>query len=137
MVTLVDTNVLIDVAYATSPWRRWSAQRLIEARDAGPVIVNPIVVAEFAAGFESEAQLNQALSPRRFSKEDLPWEAAFLAGRAFAAYRRSGGEKTSPLPDFYIGAHAQVRGYRLISRDVKRYRTYFPDLDLIAPDTHP
>lgn len=111
--------------------------KLAEARQSGPVVINPLVLAELAAGFSTWERLDAALDRDSFKREDLPWEAAFLAGQAFRIYRRSGGEKTSPLPDFYIGSHAIVRSYKLLSRDVGHYRTYFPDLNLIAPDTHP
>lgn len=137
MATLIDSNILIDALNAESPWQSWSTGKIAEARRSGPVMINQLILAEVAAGFSSEDLLNRALDPGSFRRDVLPWEAAFIAGRAFAAYRRGGGEKTSPMPDFYIGAHALVRGYGLISRDTRRYRTYFPDLDLIAPDTHP
>lgn len=135
--TLIDTNILIDSFSEASSWWAWSERKLLEVRRDGPVVINPIILAELSAGYSSENLLERALTPRQFSRENLPWEAAFLAGRAFAAYRRGGGEKTSPMPDFYIGAHALVAGHRLLTRDTRRYRTYFPDLDIIAPDTHP
>jgi len=137
MPTLVDTNVLIDIFDTGSPWEDWSTRAIERMRSEGPIVVNQIVYAEMAAGFPLEADLESALSPSRFIREDLPWEAAFLAGHAFLAYRRDGGPKRSPLPDFYIGAHAATRGYRLLTRDTARYRTYFPLLRLVSPDTHP
>jgi predicted nucleic acid-binding protein len=95
--------------------------------------VNPIVYAEVSVRFERIEELEEALPRDRFAREALPWEAAFLAGKCFVAYRRRGGERRSPLPDFYIGAHAAVAGMRLLTRDAARYRTYFPRLDVIAP----
>jgi len=137
MATLVDTNVLLDLLGVGSPWEDWSARQLLEARSGGSVVINPIVYAEMAAGFDTEPQLESALGPSRFERETLPFEAAFLAGRAFLQYRRQGGEKRAPLPDFYIGAHALVGGHKLLTRDAARYRSYFPTLAIIAPDTHP
>ena len=137
MATLIDSNILIDALNVESFWSAWSINKLAEVRRAGPVVINPLVLAELAAGFSTQERLDAALDRDSFEREDLPWEAAFLAGQAFRTYRRSGGGRTSPLPDFYIGSHALVRSYRLLSRDVSRYRTYFPDLDLISPDTHP
>lgn len=135
--TIVDTNVLVDFFQSSSPWQRWCDQRLEEARRLGPVVINPIILAELAAGFPNVELLNATLSPALVEREDLPWDAAFLAGKAYLSYRRSGGDRRSPLPDFYIGAHAAVKAYRLLSRDAARYRTYFPNLELISPDTHP
>lgn len=135
--TIVDTNVLVDFFLPSSPWQGWCDRRLEEARRLGPVVINPIIFAELAAGFPSIELLNATLSPALVEREELPWDAAFLAGKAYLSYRRGGGDRRSPLPDFYIGAHAAVKAYRLLSRDSARYRTYFPTLELIAPDTHP
>jgi predicted nucleic acid-binding protein len=137
MPTLVDTDVLIDIFDTGSPWEDWSTRTIERLRTDGPIVINQIVYAEMAAGFPLESDLDSALSPSRFVREDLPWEAAFAAGHAFLAYRRDGGPKRSPLPDFYIGAHAAIRGYRLLTRDTIRYRAYFPLLRIISPDTHP
>jgi predicted nucleic acid-binding protein len=137
MPTLVDTNVLIDIFDTGSPWEDWSTRTIERLRTDGPIVINQIVYAEMAAGFPLESDLDSALSPSRFVREDLPWEAAFAAGHAFLAYRRDGGPKRSPLPDFYIGAHAAIRGYPLLTRDTVRYRAYFPLLRIISPDTHP
>ena len=135
--TLVDANVLIDIFAADPLWRDWSRERLLAARATGNLVINPIVYAEVAAMFPTQRRLDEALGGDRFMREDLPWEAAFSAGRAFLAYRRSGGAKRSPLPDFYIGAHADVRGYDLLTRDFARYRQAFPALRIVAPETHP
>ena len=87
--------------------------------------------------FPTQQRLDEALGHGRYKREDLPWDADFIAGRAFVAYRRGGGTKRSPLPDFYIGAHADLQGYFLLTRDETHYRRYFPTLRIIAPDTHP
>lgn len=137
MASLVDTNVLLDVVDVGSAYEAWSIARLAEARRAGPLVINPIIYAEMAAGFDSEGSLEALFSPSRFEREDLPWQAAYLAGRAFLQYRQAGGPRRSPLPDFYIGAHALVRGYALITRDRARYLSYFPLLRVISPESHP
>ncbi len=134
---LVDTNVIIDAADPESDWYDWSAPQLIRAADDGEVFINPIIYAELAGYADSERQIESILSDMLLERANLPWQAAFLAGRAFVAYRRAGGQKTSPLPDFYIGAHAQVTGLTLLTRDARRFRTYFPELSLIAPDATP
>src|SRR5687767_1210264 len=106
--TLVDTNVLIDVFHTSSTFTDWSTERLSAARAEGPLLINPLIYAEMAAGYATHDGLDAALAPNLFRREDLPWEAAFAAGHAFMRYRRLGGEKRAPLPDFYIGAHAVV-----------------------------
>ncbi len=137
MPAIIDTNVLIDLFDVGSRWEEWSTRQIEKQRSEGPVVINPIIYAEMAAGFPIESDLDAALAPTQFVREELPWAAAFMAGRAFLTYRQSGGAKRSPLPDFYIGAHATVRGYALVTRDRMRYRQYFPLLRIIAPDTHP
>ena len=137
MATLVDTNVLIDVFHIGSAFEGWSALRLADAKRDGSVVINPLIYAEMAAGFVLASTLDAVLSPSAFQREDLPWEAAHAAGQAFLRYRKSGGDKRSPLPDFYIGAHAAVRGYRILTRDPSRYKFYFPSVELITPETHP
>ncbi|MFT2213156.1 type II toxin-antitoxin system VapC family toxin [Rhizobium giardinii] len=137
MATLIDTNVLIDVFHTGSAFEDWSALRLADARRNGPVVINPLIYAEMAAGFAFPGALEAALSPSAFLREELPWDAAYAAGQAFLHYKKSGGDKRSPLPDFYIGAHAAVRGYRLLTRDPVRYKTYFPSVELITPESHP
>jgi predicted nucleic acid-binding protein len=131
--TLVDSNVLIDLFDATSEWRDWSDAMVAGCARRGPLVINPIVFAEVAAGFDSLEDVEDALPTAFIRREDLPWDAAFLAGRAFLLYRRRGGKKTAPLPDFYIGAHAAVAGHTLLTRDDRRYRHYFPTLRVIAP----
>lgn len=107
---------------------------MIEALEDGALFVNPIVYAEVSVGFPTAEECEWALAAQGIEQMPLPWPAAFLAGKAFAAYRRRGGAKLSPLPDFFIGAHAAVAGLHLLTRDPARYRTYFPTLDLIAPE---
>jgi predicted nucleic acid-binding protein len=135
--TLVDANILIDIFAADPDWRDWSARQLVAAHRTGRLIINQIVYAEVASSFPTQRRLDDALGVQPYQRETLPWEAAFSAARAFLAYRRSGGLKRSPLPDFYIGAHAEVQGYFLLTRDSARYRQSFPTLKIISPETHP
>ena len=131
--TLVDSNVLIDLFDEASEWRDWSEAMLTRAASRGALVINPIVYAEVAAGFASIEHVEAALPESYLRRESLPWAAAFLAGRAFVQYRRRGGTRSAPLPDFYIGAHAAVAGHTLLTRDARRYRYYFPKLRVIAP----
>ena len=133
MPILVDSNVILDIFTEDPEWFEWSAGKLSECAEKDALIINPIIYAEVSIRFERIEELEEALPPEVFFREELPWEAAFLAGKCFLLYRRRRGKKTSPLPDFYIGAHAAVRGYILLTRDARRYRTYFPKLKLIAP----
>ena len=130
---LVDSNVLLDILEEDPQWFAWSAERLVEAAEHHALIINPVIYAEVSIGFERIEELEAALPPNSFERRQLPWEAAFLAGKCFLAYRRAGGERRSPLPDFFIGAHAAVEGLTLLTRDAGRYRTYFPRLPLISP----
>jgi predicted nucleic acid-binding protein len=130
---LVDSNVLLDVLGEDPAWFEWSSQALAETADRSRLAINPVVYAEVSVGFDRIEALDTALPAGVFTRLPLPWPAAFLAGRCFVAYRRAGGERRSPLPDFYIGAHAAVEGLRLLTRDARRYRTYLPRLELIAP----
>ncbi|MGX4731550.1 type II toxin-antitoxin system VapC family toxin [Kitasatospora griseola] len=132
-VTLVDSCVLLDLMTDDPTWADWSESELARVQDEGPVVINPIVYAEVSAAFSAIEELDEALPAEAFGREPLPYEAGFLAGKAFLQYRRRGGQKTAPLPDFYIGAHAAVRGHRLLTRDATRYRTYFPTVSLICP----
>jgi len=133
-VTLVDTCVLIDVLTDNPTWADWSATALADARDTGELAINPIVYAEVSAAFDTIEALNDALPARDFVRHPLPYEAGFLASRAFVTYRRRGGARRSPLPDFYIGAHAAVSRFRLLTRDASRYRGYFPTVELLTPN---
>jgi predicted nucleic acid-binding protein len=134
VITLVDSNVLLDIIQEDPRWAEWSAERLAEAFNRGIVVINPIIFAEVALAFDSQEDLNAHFRPGEYERQPLPWHAAMLAARAFANYRRRGGSKTAPLPDFYIGAHAEVESLTLLTRDAARYRTYFPKVKLIAPD---
>jgi len=130
---LVDSNVLLDVFTQDPSWFEWSSQALRENADRGILAINPIIYAEVSMHFPTIEGLDEALPISDFRRLPLPWEAGFLAGRCFLQYRRRGGQKGSPLPDFYIGAHAAVAGLTLLTRDTGRYHTYFPRLKLISP----
>ena len=130
---LVDSNVLLDVLSDDGPWLTWSETALAAAVEHSRLVINAVVYAEVSVGFESAERLDIELPPDAFVREPIPFEAAFLAGKAFVAYRRRGGLRRSPLPDFLIGAHAAVAGYALLTRDPARYKTYFPNLEIIAP----
>lgn len=130
---LVDANVLLDVLTDDARWGAWSAERLDACAAQGELCINPIIYAEVSVGFVRIEDLDATLAPDAFTRLSLPWEAGFLAGKAFLKYRRAKGARTSPLPDFYIGAHAAIEGMTLLTRDAKRYRTYYPKLELICP----
>lgn len=131
--TLVDANVLIDLLTEDPGWSEWSGAALATAADEGSLHINPVVYGEVSVRFSRLEDLDEALPPERFAREPIPWPAAFLAGKLFLEYRRRGGKRRSPLPDFFIGAHAAVAGMRLLTRDGGRYRSYLPGLALIAP----
>lgn len=130
---LVDANVLLDVLTDDPRWYAWSAEQLDACAERAELCINPIIYAEVSVGFERIEQLDDALPHAAFTRLELPWEAGFLAGKAFLQYRRARGSRSSPLPDFYIGAHAAIERMTLLTRDARRYRTYYPRLDLIAP----
>jgi predicted nucleic acid-binding protein len=132
-VTLVDSNVLIDVLTEDREWLAWSGNALAACADDGSLAINPIIFAEVSIRFATIEELVEALPSTVFSRLPLPWEAAFLAGKCFVEYRRRGGNRGAPLPDFYIGAHAAIAGLTLLTRDAAKYRTYFPGLRLVAP----
>ncbi len=133
MAILVDSNVLLDVLTDDPTWSAWSSEALARQADRDVLAINPIIYAEISVGFLRIEELDEALGNSTFHRLALPWEAAFLAGKCFVAYRRRGGVRASPLPDFYIGAHASVAGMTLLTRDGARYRTYFPTLRVISP----
>jgi predicted nucleic acid-binding protein len=133
MAVLVDSNVILDVATNDPAWGAWSAEALERAADESVLVINPIVFAEVSVGFDRVEDLEDTLPLELYRREPLPYEAAFLAGKSFLAYRRRGGRRVAPLRDFYVGAHAAVAGHRLLTRDARRYRSYFPRLVLIAP----
>ena len=130
---LVDSNVLIDVVTRDKQWARWSTHALAACLEVGPLILNPIIYAEISISFSSVEATDLALPPQIYQREPLPWAAGFLAGKSFLTYRQRGGSRTTPLPDFYIGAHAQVSNLAILSRDSARFRTYFPSVELLAP----
>lgn len=132
--TLVDSSVLLDIATADPVWADWSSQALAAAVRGGPVVLNPIVYAEVSIGYERIEDLGDALPPEIFRRAPLPFVAAFLAGKAHRTYRQRGGTRTTTLPDFFIGAHAAVAGMALLTRDARRFHTYFPTVRLIAPE---
>lgn len=130
---LVDSNVLLDVMTADPEWSDWSSSQLEEHGRRGRLVINPIIYAEVSIGFERIEDLDDALAPDLFAREPLPYAAGFLAGKVFLRYRKSKGERTTPLPDFYIGAHAAIAGLKLLTRDARRYRTHFPTVEVISP----
>jgi predicted nucleic acid-binding protein len=133
MSVLVDSNVLLDIFTEDATWFAWSADALDRAALTSPLVINPIVYAEISTRFSRLEELDEILPSNRFMRLSIPFASAFLAGKVFNSYRRRGGVRTSPLPDFLIGAHAAVAKFRLLTRDPSRYRTYFPSVVLIAP----
>ena len=132
---LVDSNVVLDILTEDRRWLSWSSDALAAAANESRLVINPIIYGEISVHFDRIEDLDEVLPLSAFEREPLPFEAAFLAGKAFLTYRRRSGTKSSPLPDFYIGAHAAIRGYRVLTRDVRRYRAYFPKLPLITPES--
>ena len=130
---LFDTNVLLDIATADPTWLAWSENQFRTIAAQGPILINPIIYAELAPAFTSAADLNKWLDPAIFRRLPLPYPAGWIAAQAFLKYRRGGGAKISPLPDFYIGAHAEIEKWTLVTRDAARYHTYFPNVALITP----
>jgi predicted nucleic acid-binding protein len=130
---LVDSNVLLDLTTDDLKWAEWSAVTLTGLANEADLVINPVIYAEVCGRFGTEAEVAGLLSPE-FEREPLPYEAAYLAGRLHARYRQLGGARDRTLPDFLIGAHAVVMEYRLLTRDARRYRTYFPKLEIIAPN---
>src|SRR5262249_39190156 len=131
-----DANVLLDILTEDPTWSQWSGTALAASRDAGVLVINPIVYAEISVRFERIEDLDEAIPATDFLREQLPYPGGFLAGKAYVRYRRQGGTKTSPIADFYIGAHAAVCGYQLLTRDSARYRSYFPRLTVVSPTRH-
>jgi predicted nucleic acid-binding protein len=131
---LIDSSVLLDILTEDPRWFDWSSKALERCAEDSVLVVNPIIYAEVSIRFETVEELEKALPNSMFERRDIPWEAAFLAGKCFVRYRRAGGQKTAPLPDFFIGAHAAVEKLKLLTRDTGRYGTYFPTVQLIAPN---
>jgi predicted nucleic acid-binding protein len=133
--TLVDACVILDLTTNDPKWADWSEEAIAQAADEGPLVINPIVYAEVSVDFASIEELDEVLDGADLRREPLPFDAGFLAGKAYLTYRRRGGTRRSPLADFYIGAHAAVAGHRLLTRDAARYTTYFPTIPLLTPET--
>jgi len=131
--TLVDSNVILDITTEDAEWGDWSASMLSQAAHEGRLVINPLIYAEVSCAFDRIEALDEAIPPGYFVREALPWEAGFLAAKAFLTYRKRGGSRRAPMPDFYIGAHAALAGYTLLTRDARRYRSYFPTLRILAP----
>ena len=132
-VTLVDSNVLFDFLTEDDEWFDWSAAMLEQASNTGTVAINQVIYAEVSVRYSTIEDVDKELAIDYFARLSIPWEAAFLAGKAFDRYKRQGGTRRSPLPDFFIGAHAAVTGMTLLTRDARRYRAYFPKLKIVAP----
>ena len=130
---MIDSNVILDIVTKDEDWYGWSSTNLETLAQENLVAINSIIYAEVSIGFQKIEEVEELFAPKFFIREMIPWEASILAGKCFLAYRKKGGVKSSPLPDFFIGAHAMVRGWPLLTRDSARYRTYFPKLDLICP----
>ena len=133
MITLVDSNVLLDLLTDDETWGLQSTAALARAANEGRLAINPIIYAEVSVRFGRIEDLEAALPGDVFARLPLPWAAAFLAGKCFVRYRRAGGARRSPLADFYIGAHAAVDGLTLLTRDARRYRTYLPQVRIVTP----
>ena len=131
MTTLVDASVLLDLITEDERWRAWSGAALEDRAAAGPLVINPLIYAEVSLAYDTIEALDEALLD--LIRLPLPYAAGFLAARCCLDYRRAGGVRRSPLPDFYIGAHAAIAGYALLTRDRGRYGTYFPRLEIISP----
>ena len=132
---LVDSNIILDIVTEDPNWFEWSADKLAEYTEKSTLTINPIIYAEVSIGFARIEELEGISPAKSFRRASLPWEAAFLAGKCFQQYRQRGGIRRSPLPDFYIGAHAVIVDMILLTRDANRYQTYFPTLELITPQS--
>lgn len=130
---LVDSNILLDVFTEDDRWFSWSANMLASVGNASRLIIDPIIYAEISVRFSEMEELSDLLDTVGIERETVSYAAAFLAGKVYRTYRGRGGVRRSPLPDFFIGAHAAIAGYRLLTRDASRYRGYFPTLEIIAP----
>lgn len=130
---LVDSSVLLDIVSPDSEWLEWSSAALAAAAERSQLAINPIIYAEVSSRYATIEELDEILPGNVYRREGLPYSAAFLAGKAFLKYRRHGGSRTTPIADFYIGAHAAVAGYKILTRDPRRFRRYFPTVELIAP----
>lgn len=131
--TLVDTNVLLDVATKDDVWAEWSLRALDAAAVGGPLHINDVIYAEFSVGFTTVERVERTIEEAGLIHSAIPRAALFLAGKAFQRYRKRGGDRTGVLPDFFIGAHAAAAGLAILTRDARRYRHYFPSVRIIAP----
>ncbi len=130
---LIDSNVLLDLYDERSEWHEWSTSALASVANETTLVINPIIYAEVSIKFKTPAEFDAAFPPDDFLRRALPFAAAFIAGKAHMEYRRRGGVRAATLPDFFIGAHALVAGCRILTRDPRRFRRYFPTVELIAP----
>ena len=133
MAIMIDSNVILDIVSQDREWFEWSCETVKSLAQGNVLVINAVIYSEVSIGYKNIEEVEDLFVPDYFIREPIPWEACFLAGKCFLNYRKKGGTKTSPLPDFFIGAHALVRGLRLLTRDTARYRTYFPRLQLISP----
>lgn len=130
---LIDSSVLLDIVTPDSEWLDWSSSALARVAEGNELVINPIIYAEVSSRYATIEKLDEAFPSEVYRREALPYSAAFLAGKAFLKYRRRGGSRTAPIADFYIGAHAAVARYKILTRDPRRFRRYFPTVELIAP----
>lgn len=135
--TLIDTNILLDVLEQRQQWLAWVLRQFERLAEDGDLIINQIIYGEASVPYASQSEFDDIFPSEIVKREDFPWAASFIAGKVHQQYRAGGGQKLSTLPDFLIGAHASVKGYRVLTRDAARFRTYFPNVEVIAPDTHP
>ncbi len=131
--TLIDTNVLLDLVTNDPKFADWSISQLEAAMLKGPLLINDVIYAELSVRYETKEKLHGFIEGAGLKMEPIPPEALFLAGKVFQKYRKSGGTRTGVLPDFFIGAHAAVADYPLLTRDVGRYQTYYPTVKLLTP----
>jgi predicted nucleic acid-binding protein len=130
---LVDSNVLIDIAWGDPRWASWSSTALASIADEAALVINPLIYAEVSIRYATLEAAESALPKSLYRREEIPYEAAFLAGKAYVRYRERGGKRRAILPDFIIGAHAAIAGYRVLTRDPRPYRSSYPALELISP----
>lgn len=131
--TLVDSSVLLDILTEDAEWFAWSSEALAEQAERSVLVISPLIYAEVSVRFQRIKDLDEALPASVFRRDSLPWQAGFLAGKAFVEYRRKGGTRRSPLPDFYIGAHAAIERMTLLTRDGARFQSYFPTIAIVTP----
>jgi hypothetical protein len=134
-VTLVDSNVVIDILSADPSWSTWSLEQLLRRSTEGPLVINEVIYSEISMRFDTQPELDAIIARMKVDLERTPKAALFLAGKAFMRYRAAGGTRTGVLPDFFIGAHAEVAKLAILTRDTRRYAAYFPDVHLISPRT--